>query len=303
MSITRDIEETFPVTIRKTTRIRDVYRVLTVKGRLLCSKSYDIPEPEMHFIARVMMHLAEAGFHYGPRIIQTKSQAQWAIRKGKPYMITNWVRGRSPNFKERSEWKKAIRTLAEFHQHAEGIALDEIPAGRDRVVFLPNMIEHYRATISDHKGIGDISAFLSLFDIATSYINQPKSLEAIDHEKSVRAFAHGDYNYPNLVLDRKDAIHLIDFENASLQARMTDLAHILHRNHAWNGEDMLRWIEYYDRIRPLSNEDRHLLYAVLHVPNPLVRAIRLNKSNKTIENEIPQTTTIDQYVTALRIMI
>jgi Ser/Thr protein kinase RdoA (MazF antagonist) len=302
LSITHDIEEAYPLTIRNSTRIRDVYRLLTAKGRMLCSKSYDIPEPEVHFIARVMMHLAETGFQYGPRIIPTKSQALWAIRKEKPYMITNWVRGRSPKFKERLEWKKAIRTLATFHQHAEGITLDDVPPGRDRIAFLPNMIDHYRVTISEHKGIGDMSAFISLCDEATYYINQPMSLEATNHEMSVRAFVHGDYNFPNLVIDRKDSIHLIDFENTSLQARMTDLAHILHRNFPWNGEDTVRWIEYYDHIRPISSVDRHLLFALLHVPYPLVRAIRLNKNNKIIKSRLPQTRMIDQYVNTLRIM-
>ncbi|NEW05734.1 phosphotransferase [Paenibacillus sp. SYP-B3998] len=303
MPIINDIEEAYPVTIRKSKKIRDVYRLVTMKGRMLCSKSYDIPEPEVHFIARVMIHLAETGFPYGPRIISTKTQALWATRKEKPYMITNWVWGRSPDFKERSEWKKAIRTLAKFHRHAEGITLDDIPAGRDRYATLQNTIEHYRINISEHQGIGDISTFISLCDQAIHYLNQPKSIEAINYEASVRAFVHGDYNYPNLVMDRKDSIHLIDFENTSLQARMADLAHVLHRNCSWNGEEMVRWVEYYDRKRPLSSEDRHLLFALLHVPYPLVRTIRLNKNDSIIKNTMPQNTIIDKYVNALKIMI
>jgi Ser/Thr protein kinase RdoA (MazF antagonist) len=303
LSITNDIEEAYPLKIRKSTRVRDVYRLQTTKGCMYCSKSYDIPEPEVHFIARVMIHLAETGFQYGPRITSTNSKALWAMRKEKPYMITNWVRGRSPNFKERSEWKKAIRTLAVFHRHAEGILLQEVPEGRDRFSFLPKMIENYRVTISEYNEIGDMGIFISLCNDAIHYLNQPKSIEATNHESSVRAFVHGDYNYPNLVIDRKDAIHLIDFENTSLQARMTDLAHILHRNFAWNGKEMVRWIEYYDHIRPLSSEDRHLLFALLHAPYPLVRAIRLHKSNKKVKNTLPQTRIIDQYVNALRTMI
>ncbi len=281
-------------------RVRDVHRLLTTKGRLLCSKSYPFPESEVHFIAKVMIHLAEAGFQYSPQIVSTSDQALWTKRKEKTYMITNWVRGRSPDFKERSEWKKAIRVLAAFHHHAECAALRDLAPGRDRFALLQNVIENYRTNLSKYQTKGDMSACVSLCDDAIRYLKQPESMEAVKREASVYAFVHGDYNYPNLIIDSHGNIHLIDFENTSLQARMTDLAHILHRNFAWKGDETLRWIEYYDRFRPLSHEDRHLLFALLHVPYPLVRAIRLNKCSQKINNAVPQIRKIDQYVNELK---
>lgn len=38
---------------------------------------------------------------------------------------------------------------------------------------------------------------------------------------------------------------------------------------------MLRWVEYYDRKRPLSAADLHLLYALLLVPYPYIRQLRI----------------------------
>jgi CotS family spore coat protein len=300
LSIINDIEEAYPILIRKSTRVRDVYRLKTLEGRVLCSKSYDNPETEMDFIARVMIHLVETGFHYGPQIIPSRSQALWMMRKEKPYMITNWVRGRSPDFKNKTEWKKAIRTLAAFHTHAEGINLQDVPAARDRYAYLQSLIESYHQTLSEYQGGEEMRGCVSLCNDAIHYFNQPMSVEAMDHEVSVRAFAHGDFNYPNLVIDRFESIHLIDFENTSLQARMTDLSHILHRNFSWNGEEMVRWIDYYDRKRPLSSADRHLLFALLHAPYPLIREIRLKKSDRRIKEAIPQTKTINKYVNELK---
>ncbi|OPH52162.1 hypothetical protein BC351_33030 [Paenibacillus ferrarius] len=303
MSIIHDIEEAYPIVIRKSKRIRDVYRLKTMEGRDLCSKNYDNSEQEVDFIARVMNHLIEKGFQYGPRITSSKSQMQWMMRNEKPYMITNWVRGRSPDFENLTEWKKAIRTLASFHLHAEGLTLQDIPPGRNRYAFLQNLIEDYRQTLSEYQGAGELGALITLCNDAIYHLNQPKSIEAMTHEASVHAFAHGDYNYPNLVIDRRGSIHLIDFENTSLQARLTDLSHILHRNCSWNGEEMIRWIEYYDRKRPLSSADRHLLFSLLLVPYPFIRAIRLKKSDKRIKEAIPQTRSIAKYVNGLRKML
>jgi Ser/Thr protein kinase RdoA (MazF antagonist) len=284
LTLADHIETTFPLTIRNMTKVRDVYRLLTTRGRVLCIKSYPIPETEVRFIAQVMIQLAETGFRYSPRIVPTSDQALWTMRKDKAFMITNWVRGRAPNFGDRSEWKKAIRTLAEFHRHAERTAIHDVPPGRNRFAQLPNVIADYRTNLIEYQSVENMSACVSLCDDAIRYV-------------------HGDYNYPNLIFDRQRFIHLIDFENTSHQVRMSDLAHILHRNVAWMGDETLRWIEYYDRTRPLSSGDRHLLFALLHVPYPLVRAIRLHKCRQKIRNAIPKAKMIDQYVSSLRKII
>jgi Ser/Thr protein kinase RdoA (MazF antagonist) len=299
MPLTDDIETAYPLSVRKMTRVRDVRRLLTDEAELLCSKSYAIPEPEIDFIAQVIIHLAEAGFGCGPRIVPTRNGSMWMMRKGKPYMITNWVSGRSPDFDVRSEWKKALRTLAAFHLHAEGAGFGDIPPGRDRFASLQNAIADYRSVLTESAWIGDRQTFTSLCDEAIRYLADPRSLEAIHREMSAQSFVHGDYNYPNLVLDRHNTLHLIDFENTSLQVRMTDLVHILQRNFAWNSDETLRWIEYYDRIRPLSGGDRHLLFALLHVPYPLIRAIRMGKSRSKIAAAAPPAGTINHYVKGL----
>jgi Ser/Thr protein kinase RdoA (MazF antagonist) len=297
------IETAYPLAIRNMTKVRDVYRLLTMRGRVLCIKSYPIPEPEVRFIAQVLIHLAETGFRYSPRIIPTREQALWTMRKGKAFMVTNWVRGRAPNLGDRAVWEKAIQTLAEFHRHAERSSIHDVPPGRNRFAHLPNIIANYRTNLLEYQSAGNMSACVSLCDDAIRYLGGPESLEAVKHEESVRAFVHGDYNYPNLIFDRQRFIHLIDFENTSHQVRMTDLAHILHRNVAWNGEETLRWIEHYDRTRPLSSGDRHLLFALLHVPYPLIRLIRMHKSSQKIRNAVPEAKMIDQYVSSLRKII
>lgn len=298
-SLANHIEAAYPLEIRNIAKIRDVYRLQSAEGLALCVKSYPIPEPEVRFIAEVMIHLAEAGFRYGPRIIKTRNQALWAIRREKAYMITNWVRGRSPDLSVRAEWQKAIRTLAEFHHHAELPNIADVPSARNRVEQLPEMVSEYRSQLLAYPSMKNRSDCVSLCDEAIRHLGDQESIEAVKHEASVRAIVHGDYNYPNLVMDRKRAVHLIDFENTSLKARMTDLAHILHRNVAWKCDDTLRWIEYYDRYRPLGSGDRHLLYALLHVPYPVVRAIRLRKDVQKIRNALPPPKTIDQYISSL----
>jgi CotS family spore coat protein len=300
LSFEKQIEAAYDVNIKEMFSVRDVHQLITRERRAFCVKGHDIPESEIHFIARVFAHLSKSGYRYSPVITPTKSKALWVTRGHTHYMLTNWITGKSPDFKDRTAFKKAIETLAAFHHHAKGFAHKDVPARRNRYSLLPNTIRSYRTSLSRYGRIGSLSAFTSLFDAALHYLNQPVSMTAIKQEKSAGAFVHGDYNYPNLVADADGFYHLIDFENTSLHVRMTDLAHILHRNMAWDGPEIVRWVEKYDRVRPLSREDRYLLYALLHVPYPLVRAIRRNKSSHKITELIPTAKAIDQYVRYLR---
>lgn len=295
MSLARHIESVYPLAIKNQTAVRDVRRLLVSDGRALCCKTYDFPDAEVDFIADCIAQLAESGYRYGPKIVTTGYGKLWTKRNDKPIMITNWINGRSPNFRKPSEWKLAVKSLARFHRNSLFPAHRNVPASRERYANLTGMIANYRDTLQQFPDLPLVD-LVFLCDEAMRYLREPKSIAAVEQEANVRAWVHGDYNYPNLVLDQKGKLHLIDFENASLQARMTDLAHILYRNVAWNYDGVLRWIEHYDRYRPLSAEDRFLLHALLYVPYPLIRAIRASKNRDKLRSIVPTAANIHQYI-------
>jgi thiamine kinase-like enzyme len=134
------------------------------------------------------------------------------------------------------------------------------------------------------------------------YLAQPAVAEAIASEQRVSAFVHGDYNYPNLIKDSHHKLHLIDFENTSLNVRMNDLSHILHRNCLWDSSRMLRWIEYYERKRPLSPYDLNLLHAQLMAPYHVVRNIRIG-GFRHAESVIPTSSRLSRYRRELRALL
>lgn len=292
MPLWSDVEREYGIQIEKRKKVRDVYRLHTRKHGILCLKSYEVPEEEVRFLASVFRQLADAGFNQSPRLLSTTGQTDWIASGGRYYMLTNWVDGSAPDFARKSHFKKALRALARFHLHAEGFAPSDVPPARQRAEGLPNMIRHYRSELERHKRL---RKFVLLCDKALAYLEQAPAVRAVEQEQACGAFVHGDYNYPNLVLDARRAVHLIDFENSSLLPRMTDLCHILHRNCAWRGTKTLRAIKTYERIRPLSGEDKYLLYALLHVPYPIVRAIRMHGSSYARHVELPKRRQIRRY--------
>lgn len=286
-----NLEQEYGIRIVKQVRIRDVYKIFTRNHGVLCLKSYNIPELEMVFITQVFTHLAAHEFVQCPRIFLTTAQLPWITRDGVHYMLTNWVIGEHPQFKRENHFRKGLRLLAKFHTIAQGLPASHVPA-RIKYNGLRELITSYRTLLDKYQRMGRM---IALCDEALEQLQHSAVIKAIANEQAAAAFVHGDYNYPNLVLDTSKSIQMIDFDNTSLNVRMQDFSHILHRNLPWKGGETLRYIEYYDHKRALSKEDLHLLYTLLLVPYPVIRAVRRKQSKRHAQTILPTTKQINDY--------
>jgi Ser/Thr protein kinase RdoA (MazF antagonist) len=241
----------------------------------------------------------EHGYTRGQRAYPTVEQSAYMTHDGISYTLTNWVDGQRPNFTRRMDFKNGIRTLAKFHSIAEAFPRDEAPVARIRYSILDNEVLEYKNLLSQYKNTAHLTA---LCEEVLHHLHQPKVLEAIDTEQNASAFVHGDYNCPNLIKDNRQKLHLIDFDNSSLHTRMKDLSHILHRNFVWNGSEMLRWIDYYQRYRQLSSSDLHLLHALLSAPYHVVRNIKVG-GIRTAKQVIPTFVRLNKYQRELRALL
>lgn len=298
MSIRSRVEQMYGIKIRETRRVQDVYRIRTTDA-VYCLKSYVFPEEEVRFIARIFSCMNEHGYTRGQKAYPTVEQSDYMTHDGISYTLTNWVDGHRPVFTREIDFKNGIRTLAKFHSIAEGFPTAEAPAARIRYSILNSEVLEYKNLLGQYKSTAHLTA---LCEEVLHHLHQPKVLEAIETEQEASAFVHGDYNYPNLIKDKRQKLHLIDFENSSLHARMKDLSHILHRNYIWNGSKMLRWIDYYQRYRQLSSSDLHLLHALLSAPYHVVRNFRIG-GIRAAKQVIPTFVRLNKYQRELRALL
>ncbi|OXL86850.1 sporulation protein [Paenibacillus sp. SSG-1] len=284
------IEETYGMRIREIRRVKDVFRIRTRLGTY-CLKGYDVQVEEVFYIARVFACLDERGFTRSPKVYPTTALSPVMIHQGSVYMLTNWVHGRQPDFGSAADLRKGLRSLARFHAAAEGFPAGEAPASRIRYFDLEKDVSDYKDLLGCYENTRHL---VPPCEEAISRLREPAVLAAITAEQQASAFIHGDYNYPNLIKDKRGKLHLIDFENSSLHVRMKDLAHILHRNFTWNAGGMLRAVEYYQRHRQLSAPDLSLLHALLSAPYPVVRSIKIG-GIQSAARVIPSTDRFLQY--------
>ncbi|MBW5446052.1 phosphotransferase [Cohnella sp. CFH 77786] len=295
MNLWTHVEETYGLKFQDIFKVHGVHRIETSQGRF-CLKKYSFAEDSVRFIARLLYVLHERGFMRAQGVYPTLEQIGYMNHDGVFYTLTNWVDGDRPEFRKTGDFKKAIRTLARFHSAAQGFPVAEAPEGRVRYGEAAGDIEEYKRLLGHYA---ETAFLVPLCEEALWLLAQPDAQQAVVSEFQAAAFVHGDYNYPNLIKDGRGRLHLIDFENTSLNARMKDLAHILHRNFLWNGREMLRWIDYYERKRPLSPHDLHLLHALLTAPYHVVRNIRIG-GYRYAKSVIPSSSRLRKYRRELR---
>lgn len=298
MGLWRNIESLYSLKISDYQPVRDVFRITTKKEGVLCLKSFAYAQHEVQFIAEAMEYLRGSGFPYVPEILRSADNSLWVRIKQRKFMLTQWVQGRHPDFSHPVEYRQAIQTLARFHQHTEGFVCSHCPTCRKKVDQLDHRIRrtHQLLQQTEFIPIASRTMLLDFCDTAQSRLHHPMVQQGIAQEAIVGAFAHGDFNYPNLVRDIHGVLHVIDFDATAYQVRMVDLAHLLQRNCRWSGENILRWVEVYDGVRTLSDKDRAILTVLLHIPETIARQIRLqSRRNKSASWRWPSARTLRAY--------
>ncbi|GIP39122.1 hypothetical protein J31TS4_24020 [Paenibacillus sp. J31TS4] len=297
MSLREAVRRQYGKRVAAFEKYRDVYRLRLAGHGNRCLKPSGSNERDAIYLSRVYRHLAQKGFNRGPRTDLTTRGKMYFEWDGTYYMLTKWINGRPPRLKKKKEWRQAVALLARFHRTAEGLDTADAPPSRLRYDGLQHQVEQYRQRLEKEL---NISRLLAMCDLAAERLNDPLAKEAVQKEKDAGAFTHGDYNYPNLVLDSQRRLHMIDFENSSHSPRMSDLAHLLHRNCGWDAERTLEAVRLYHKHRQLSIQDRHLLFALLLIPYPVIRKLRLGKRAGTGRIPVPSSQTINKYVRGLR---
>lgn len=275
MSLITQLERDYKLTVTDLhAGARGVYKVVTKRNGVLCLKPYEAPRLDVKFTAQVLLHLMKSGYSYSPRLMPTAHGKPWMYRSGTRYMLSDWVQGTSPEFTHAAVLNNAVRALANFHKHAKGLKVHNAPEHRKPVFHLQERLLSSRRYIRSHLKLEQAKPYLHMCDRAMTYLKHPDVVRAIQREQAAGSFVHGDYASHNLLVDAKGHVHVIDFDMSSLQARMKELAHVIHRSHPWQGDDgALRLIELYDKVRPLSQRDLRLLVAFLAIPVPLMRSI------------------------------
>lgn len=198
---------------------------------------------------------------------------------GTVYMVKSWFEGRECNVKDIEECETAVSILASLHNTmtlSKELVNDSDLAGVNTFSLGNEYLRHnkelkkVRRFLKEKSQKTDFELFLNKnYDY---YLNQAEQilqdysqysfLEDEGDSRGELTFCHGDYQYHNiLITDNRTSV--INFDKIIIDRQIRDLylfmRKILEKSN-WSQETGERLIAAYDKVRPISAEDRISLY-------------------------------------------
>lgn len=287
--------EQYELEIISTRRGRGSYICETTQGlKILCD--YAGSENKALFQNRIMQQIREGGYDKVDMILPNKEGGliceDW---EGNRYVVKDWYVGRECDTSNENEIFAAVGNLARLHKlmqlpdeeefarsftaqplvqeiAAQNAELQKVRSFmRKRTVrhdferlFLSCFEQYFaQASEAEQKLRGIALAFGAKTDMAGK-----KAAEKCTGKTKITSVCHGDYNHHHVLMSGYD-IATTNFESCKFDYQINDLYRFMRKileKHDWNQRLGMRMLERYTLQRPISAQERRLLYIRMMYP-------------------------------------
>lgn len=278
-----EIERQFNIKIETIKPSKGIYYVKSNKGER-CLKKINYGPQKLLFVYGAKEHLIKNGFKNVDRYFLNIDGEPYAMVNEDLYTLSEWIEGRECDFHNLDEVKVAARTLAELHEASKGYDPPEnsklkSDLGRwthlmnKRIKSLDKMRDMVRKKNNksnfDLLYIKSMEFYKELGRKALETLEESKYEELCVLAEKEKSFCHHDYTYHNIVIDKDNNYHIIDFDYCKREIRTFDISNFMIKvlkRVEWNPEFADTILESYNEVSPLLDCEYKVLYAFLQFP-------------------------------------
>ena len=292
----RKVEKKFGIAVKQWKVIKDekkssiVVRVVTKEGKEYALKSLYIPTERQLFISQSEQMLAERGVDLA-RPVPAQNGDLYMLYKKYPYVLNEWVNGKSAKLGSQSDLIKLVKTMAHFHhasqnlEYPSNISTYEHPHWvkeyKDRVKSIEKWMNRNKESQNRNKAIINrhIAYFLRMAKKALKLLKTSRYDDYIAGRAASASLVHGDYHHNNVILDH-NKLYMIDFEDVRYDLPSKDLLRIYSmytKNHAFDSGQFRNMLRAYEKVNALAPEVRQLVLIDLMFPHIFERLLRKKK--------------------------
>ena len=255
---------------------------------------------------QLMQHLKQAGLCMTD-CINPNREGEYLSRdtEGSYYIVKDWPEGKACDTKNREELCRAMEFLAGFHRESRGLwkELPQEPAPRLYGASVQadydkhnRELKKVRQFIRGRQKKGEFELlflkhapyFLEMSRHAAGLLENSAYPELFERACKDRHICHGEYVHHNVLFSRRETA-LINFGRCCMDIQVHDLYLFFRKimeKHDWNRELGARMLEAYERILPISGEEKNYLAWRLYYPEKVWK--RANHYYHTNKAWIPE---------------
>jgi spore coat protein YsxE len=265
---------------------------ITCDRGIFALKKTSVGQGQLLFLEKTFHYLERNRFNHYVPFYPNKFWDSYLAFQNECYYVTPWIEDIMEE-KYCDNWElKMMQCIGRLHRATSNFEESNAkqPSLSSRTLLqrwhkrLVHMIE-YKKFAQDREMMSPIEvAFVSHFEYlhelglrAIRYLRE--WIERAAHQEEMRTvLCHGHVHRKN-VLQNKDEIYLIDFDQAVMGSPARDLA-LFYRRHIekamdWEDETALEWLKVYEEEFPLEREDKILLAIYLLFPEKAFKEIEL----------------------------
>ncbi|WP_368489513.1 CotS family spore coat protein [Clostridium sp. BJN0013] len=293
-----EIERQFNVKIENIKPSRGVYLLKTNKG-MKCLKKINYGTQKLLFVYGAKEHLTKNGFPYVDKYSVNIDGNPYAIINEDIYTLSEWIKGRECDFKNREDVINAAKCLANMHIASKGYEPPENSKLKTDLGRWHHLMEKRVKALDKMKDMGRKKNNKGNFDLnymkvvkfykdfgkkAIEVLQDSKYDELCSITEGEKGFCHHDFTYHNIVVDGNDTFNVIDFDYCKREIRSYDISSfmikVLKRSN-WNVENAQLIIDSYNEVSPIKEEEYKVIYAFLLFPQRFWRL-----ANRYYYNEV-----------------
>ncbi|AYE34712.1 CotS family spore coat protein [Clostridium septicum] len=278
-----EIERQFDIKIEVIKANKGVYYLKTNKGEK-CLKKINYGPQKLLFVYGAKEHLINNGFNNVDRYFLNIDGEPYALVNEDLYTLSEWLEGRECDFHNIDEVKLAAKTLANMHKASKGYDPPENSKLKSDLGRWPHLmtkriksLDKMRDMVRKKNGKNDFDLlYLKSMEFykdmgkkALRTLEESSYMKLCEIAEEEKSFCHHDFTYHNIILDKENQAHVIDFDYCKREIRAFDVSNFMIKvlkRVDWNIEFAKAIIDSYNDVYPLSKDEYKVLYAFLQFP-------------------------------------
>lgn len=279
-NLTSILQDGWNLKLNEFIEIRGAYKVITSDGVKSLKISGEKSE-KINFIYDAQCYLYENGFHNMAPLIKTSSGTPFYKHKKEVYILTPWIEGSEPSYKNITHLQMTAFTLAEMHCKSMGFNKrnekyqgkygkwpKKLAEKQKELVMYKKLAENGDQEF-DRLFLEHSDWLISRTQQAIRLLNEASYKKLVSDAKSNNGYlCHGDTAVRNFIL-KENEIYFIDFDSMAHDLPVVDLWRLLRRTlrrNKWSADFINAVIAAYEQNRKLSREEKEVLFALLTFP-------------------------------------
>lgn len=287
--------------------IKTVWKI-KADGEALCLKRLRHSKEKALFSINAQKHMVRKGARV-PGIFPTLDGEDYIEFQGHLFVLYEWIEGR--NILLSRDLKNALEGLAQFHVDSAGYIP---PAGCRVSTKLGGLGNYYRSVLKRFHEWQESSLVRPQHTVCRAYLNEisemaevgmdcVKLLELSDYSHWVKDISqrgnlcHQDYGDGNALI-APDGVYVLDLDGVTFDLPSRDLRKVIIKimsgRNRWDREKLKEMLDWYEKINPLDDGKRRVLYIDLLFPHELHDTAKnyFIKEKSIKPNEISLTCTV-----------